>query len=70
MNQHENRIDVTNLCSRKLWDMLKNADWQHDTEKRAIEIELSSRSHYQEELQQLCANQGDDRASETLHTRH
>lgn len=70
MNTQENRIDVTNLCSRKLWDMLKNADWQHDTEKRAIELELSSRRHYEKELQQLTASQSSSYVSQAIHTRH
>jgi hypothetical protein len=46
----ENNIDVTNLCSRKLWELLKNAEWHNDGERFAIVRELSGRQHYLEEL--------------------
>ena len=48
MNNQQTEINVKNLCSRKLWELLKNAEWQ-----TAIEQELSGRRHYLEELQTL-----------------
>jgi hypothetical protein len=46
-------VNVKNLCSRKLWELLKNAEWQSNTERFAIESELSDRRHYVKELEQL-----------------
>lgn len=62
MNQNSSNSEsnVKNLCSRRLWEMLKNAEWHSHTERHAIESELSGRRHYLEELDQL-------KASETLH---
>ncbi|WP_159267630.1 hypothetical protein [Zhongshania aliphaticivorans] len=53
MNKQSNDMNVKNLCSRKLWELLKNAEWQSNTERFAIETELSDRRHYVEELEQL-----------------
>lgn len=57
MNEHSNAINVKNLCSRKLWELLKNAEWQSRAEKFAIESELSGRRHYLRELEQLSARE-------------
>ena len=46
-------LDVKNLCSRKLWEMLKLAEWQNLKQKQAIEGELNSRQHYLDELASL-----------------
>ena len=53
MNNQQTEINVKNLCSRKLWELLKNAEWQTASERFAIEQELSGRRHYLEELQTL-----------------
>ncbi|MFT6592220.1 MAG: hypothetical protein ACJAU3_000273 [Zhongshania sp.] len=53
MNKQTNDVNVKNLCSRKLWELLKNAEWQSNTERFAIESELSDRRHYVKELEQL-----------------
>lgn len=53
MNKQNTEIDVKNLCSRKLWELLKNAEWQSASEKFAIEQELSGRRHYIDELETL-----------------
>ena len=53
MNNQNREIDVKNLCSRKLWELLKNAEWQSVSEKFAIEQELSGRRHYIDELETL-----------------
>ena len=45
-------IDVKNLCSRKLWELLRD----HHTAgqaRPAIEAELLARRHYVSELQQF-----------------
>jgi hypothetical protein len=60
MNRQSNDVNVKNLCSRKLWELLKNAEWQTSSERFAIESELSGRRHYIKELEQLSAR-------ETLH---
>jgi hypothetical protein len=60
MNKQNNDVNVKNLCSRKLWELLKNAEWQNSSERFAIESELSGRRHYIRELEQLSAR-------ETLH---
>ncbi|MFT7405633.1 MAG: hypothetical protein ACI955_002706 [Zhongshania sp.] len=49
----QTNVNVKNLCSRKLWELLKNAEWQSNTERFAIESELSDRRHYVKELEQL-----------------
>jgi hypothetical protein len=49
-------FDVKNLCSRKLWEILKDAEWQTENQKMAIEGELSSRKHYLDELSTLQDN--------------
>ena len=46
-------IDIKNLCSRKLWELLSIEDSQHPLspfEKTNIELELLQRGHYREEL--------------------
>ena len=53
MNNQNTEINVKNLCSRKLWELLKNAEWQTTSERFAIEQELSGRRHYLEELRSL-----------------
>jgi hypothetical protein len=53
MNKQSSNMNVKNLCSRKLWELLKNAEWQSNTERFAIETELSGRRHYVKELEQL-----------------
>lgn len=46
-------IDVSNLCSRKLVELLKNGEWNNTIEKSAIERELADRRHYLNELSAL-----------------
>lgn len=46
-------LDVKNLCSRKLWEILKDAEWQSENQKLAIKDELSSRKHYLDQLNTL-----------------
>ncbi|WP_372864480.1 hypothetical protein [Spongiibacter sp.] len=53
MNNQNREINVKNLCSRKLWELLKNAEWQNSRERCAIERELSGRRHYIDELKSL-----------------
>ncbi|MDX1505521.1 MAG: hypothetical protein R3221_07375 [Spongiibacter sp.] len=53
MNKQTTEINVKNLCSRKLWEILKNAEWQNSSQRFAIEQELSGRRHYLEELEGL-----------------
>ncbi len=57
MNEHNSEINVKNLCSRKLWDLLKNAEWHNAAQRFAIERELSGRRHYLRELEQLSARE-------------
>lgn len=57
MDNQNQEINVKNLCSRKLWELLKNAEWQDNAERFAIERELSGRRHYLEELKQLSARE-------------
>ncbi|MDF1690733.1 MAG: hypothetical protein P1U47_00055 [Zhongshania sp.] len=57
MNKQNNDVNVKNLCSRKLWELLKNAEWQDNSERFAIERELSGRRHYIEELEKLSARE-------------
>lgn len=57
VNNQNTEIDVKNLCSRKLWELLKNAEWQNSSEKFAIEQELSGRRHYIDELETLTAKE-------------
>ncbi|WP_047011634.1 hypothetical protein [Spongiibacter sp. IMCC21906] len=53
MNKQNIERNVKNLCSRKLWELLKNAEWHSNAERFAIEQELSGRQHYQRELEQF-----------------
>ena len=53
MNKQSTEINVKNLCSRKLWEILKNAEWHNSSQRFAIEQELSGRRHYLEELKSL-----------------
>jgi hypothetical protein len=53
--QTDRNIDVTNLCSRKLWeiltvDQLQTLSYQ---QKHQIEQELITRQHYLQELAKL-----------------
>jgi hypothetical protein len=53
--QTDRNIDVTNLCSRKLWEILtieqqQNLSYQ---QKHQIEQELIARQHYLQELAKL-----------------
>ncbi|MFT4920615.1 MAG: hypothetical protein ACJA1T_000922 [Zhongshania aliphaticivorans] len=57
MNKQNQEVNVKNLCSRKLWELLKNAEWQDKSERFAIERELSGRRHYIKELEQLTARE-------------
>ncbi|GAB3375757.1 hypothetical protein NCG89_03760 [Spongiibacter taiwanensis] len=57
MNNQNSEINVKNLCSRKLWELLKNAEWQNNAERFAIEQELSGRRHYLRELKQLSSRE-------------
>ncbi len=68
MNRQNHRIDVKNLCSRKLWELLKNAEWQSHRERFAIEQELFGRQHYIDELKSLSLAEHDTLSSKE--TRH
>lgn len=57
MNKQSTEINVKNLCSRKLWEILKNAEWNNSSQRFAIEQELSGRRHYLEELKSLSAKE-------------
>lgn len=53
-----NTIDVSNLCSRKLWELLKhNHSTSEQTQRFILESELLKRSHYVSEIQQLRQHQ-------------
>lgn len=52
-----NALEVNNLCSRKLWQMLKNSEWQSRQEREAIECELQNRRHYVREMNALGSSQ-------------
>lgn len=53
--QYEPLIDVKNLCSRKLWEILKVQDPSEISmiEQLRIQQELISRQHYVQELSTL-----------------
>ena len=46
-------LDLNNLSSRKLWDMLNNDTTLSSSEKRHLTITLRTRRHYERELDQL-----------------
>ena len=47
----EQHIDINNLCSRKLWEILTLNLPAHHQQKNHIEQELITRSHYTNELE-------------------
>lgn len=53
MNTHT--IDIKNLCSRKLWELLveNQQSAQKSIDNQILEQELLSRRHYLNELQKL-----------------
>ena len=57
-NRTENTIDIDNLCSRKLWEILTVEQQLDRLEQQTIEQELLARRHYIPELtswhQQAC----------------
>ncbi|MFA7554807.1 MAG: hypothetical protein WCY88_11200 [Spongiibacteraceae bacterium] len=55
MRNEHSTIDVKNLCSRKLWDILnlKQPQMLDSQQKRTIEQELIIRQHYLKELASL-----------------
>ncbi len=57
MNNFRPAIDVKNLCSRKLWELL-NEQQCGITARNACERELLERRHYLPELQQLRRQRG------------
>lgn len=53
--QQEPLIDVKNLCSRKLWEILKIGHQQKSSrfQQARIEKELLTRQHYLQEISSL-----------------
>lgn len=49
------RLDVKNLCSRKLFELLTIEDYQYLSrqQQRTVQQELEARRHYLEELSNL-----------------
>jgi hypothetical protein len=52
MKQHQQSLDVKNLCSRKLWELAASNDISSQ-ELRAIAGELQLRRHYLNELERI-----------------
>ena len=53
----ETTINVKNLCSRKLWELLtEQQNNSRPNDKLACEAELLQRRHYTAELQRLRSN--------------
>lgn len=52
MKQHSQTIDVKNLCSRKLWELVAHREVSSQ-EMLAIASELQLRRHYLQELETL-----------------
>ncbi|MEH6558558.1 MAG: hypothetical protein V7459_09410 [Oceanicoccus sp.] len=50
----ENSLDVKNLCSRKLWEILALSEHQADNYPQRLQItqELVTRKHYLREIKQ------------------
>ena len=46
-------LDLNNLSSRKLWEMLNNDNSLSNSEKQHLTITLRTRRHYEKELDQL-----------------
>ncbi len=46
----DNKIDINNLCSRKLWEILTINQRLNRLEQQIIEQELVTRQHYIPEL--------------------
>ncbi len=46
----ETKIDINNLCSRKLWEILTISQRLDQLEQQSIEQELLTRRHYIPEL--------------------
>ena len=42
MNKQSNDMNVKNLCSRKLWELLKNAEWQSNTERLKANCQIAA----------------------------
>jgi hypothetical protein len=53
MNRKNTELNVKNLCSRKLWELIRDEGNNSSLQKNNCEQELLVRNHYISELQQL-----------------
>ena len=52
-NNKDNILDVNNLSSRKLWELLNNEPQLSHKDKLQLKVTLRMRRHYEQELDQL-----------------